>query len=89
MRYLIESSHMCDMGSHVDVESISQLRRWVQAKADAKKVRVDRPAIGEVTYRYQLAEDGTVNVVHAYFIGRDGKRRRFMRLRREQESCVA
>lgn len=85
MRYLIEMSHMVDVPAYVEAATIPELRRWVQDKADSKKVRSDRPAIGELSYRYNLDAAGETIVVHAYFIGSNGLKRRFMRLRREQD----
>lgn len=80
----IETSHMVDVPVLIEATSIPELRRRVQEIADKKKVRTDRPPIGELSFRYELDPEGEVTVVHSYFIDRKGKRRRFMRLRREQ-----
>ena len=83
MKWDIESSHMCNVPRCVEVESMAELRSWVQDIADSKKVRSDRPAMDEITFRYEIDESiEEVNVTHCYFTDRHGKQRRFMRLRR-------
>lgn len=82
MLWLIETSHMVDVPAHIEAGDLPELRRWVQELADSKKVRADRPAIGELTFTLQSDEHGTV--LHAHFLGHNGKRRRFMRLRAER-----
>lgn len=82
----IETSHMVDVPVLIEASTPPELRRRVQEIADKKKVRTDRPPIGELSFRYELDANGDTAVVHAYFIDRHGKRRRFMRLRREQDA---
>ncbi len=57
--------------------SMSHLRRQLQALATERRV-------GELKYRYELDDKNEeAVVVHAYFDGRNGGRRRFLRLRRQ------
>lgn len=79
----VETSHMVAVPECIKGTSIFVVRNAIQAIADSKKVREDRPAIGPLTYRYEMDEDDTITVIHSYFEGKDGKLRRFMRLRRE------
>lgn len=81
-RWIIETSHMVTVPEFIDADDLEELRGLVQDIADSKKVREDRPAIGEVSFRYELDKHDEVEVVHSYFVGKDEKLRRFMRLRR-------
>lgn len=57
-------------------KSMDHLRRQLQALATERRV-------GLLHYRYELDQhDDQAEVVHAYFDGNNGRRRRFMRLRR-------
>lgn len=57
-------------------KSMDHLRRQLQQLANERRV-------GQLHYRYELdGNDDQAEVVHAYFDGRNGRRRRFMRLRR-------
>lgn len=85
----IEASHMVAVPAHIIADTAAELRGWVRRLAESKKVRSDRPAIGELSYRYELDSFDEVQVVHVYFTNRHGKRTRFMRLRREQDSCTS
>lgn len=78
----IETSYTVDHPAEVEVADIPELRSWVQGRADAKKVRVDRPPIGKLHFRYEHDERDQPSVVHAYFTDRHRGRKRFMRLRR-------
>lgn len=56
--------------------SMDHLRRQLQQLANERRV-------GELHYRYELDKhDDQAEVVHAYFDGKNGRRRRFLRLRR-------
>lgn len=85
MFWRIEQSHTVDHPKEVEVEDLPELRSWVQSRADAKKIRVDRPSIGKLHFRYEHDSSDQVSVVHAYFNNHRGNRLRFMRLRRIAE----
>lgn len=78
----IEASYTVDHPREVEVQDLPELRSWVQSRADAKKVRVDRPPIGKLHFRYEHDADDQPIVVHVYFNDRHGARKRFMRLRK-------
>ena len=82
-RWNIEMSHMVSVPRYIDATTLVDLRSRVQHIADAKKERSDRPAIGEIFFRYELDDQDRAKVVHCYFEDRHQKRRRFMRLRRD------
>lgn len=82
MLWLIETSHMVNVPAHIEAVDPTELRRRVQEIADSKEVRVDRPAIGELTFIFNTDDYGCT--AHAHFLDRHGKRRRFMRLRAER-----
>lgn len=84
MIWNIETSHMVAVPTLIEAGSVSELRRRVQEIADSKKVNAKRPPIGKLSFRYELDEAGNTLVVHAHFIGKNGRRLRFMRLRAEQ-----
>lgn len=65
-----------DIPAYYRAQSMSGLRAQLQSLADERRV-------GELHFRYELDElDDEALVVHAYFTGHNGRRRRFMRLRR-------
>lgn len=65
-----------DLPESYRVKSVSLLRSRLQELAYDRRV-------GQLHYRYELDEhhDKAV-VIHAYFDGKNGRRHRFMRLRR-------
>ncbi len=67
----------------IEAQNVEELRSRVQSLADHKKAREDRPAIGEISFRYELDVYDRPEVVHAYFTNKHGKLTRFMRLRRD------
>lgn len=83
-RWNIETSHIPikSVVGHLDAASLEDLRRQIQKYADDKPVTEERPAMGELTYRYEHDNFDRVEVVHAYFTNKHGKLARFMRLRR-------
>lgn len=82
-RWVIETSHLVAIPTHIDANGLVDLRRQVQHIADTKRTHTDRPPIGDLEYRYELDEQERPIKVHCFFIDSRGKRRRFMRLRRE------
>lgn len=84
----VMASHVVCHPHELHVSRLSELRSRVQRIADAKKVRSDRPPIGKLSFRYELDADDHPCVVYAYFIGRGGTKRRFMKLERT-EPCPA
>jgi hypothetical protein len=80
--WTIEMSHMVAVPKYIEATTMEELRSRVQEIADSKKIRTDRPAMGEITFRYEVDKYDQVNVVHSYFLDKHGKLRRFMRLRR-------
>lgn len=81
----IEKSYLVALPNAVEVEDMTELRSWVQDRADAKAIRVDRPPIGKLHFRYEHDDDDQVSVVHVYFHDHKGALRRFMRLRKMAE----
>jgi len=82
MQWRIETSHMVAVPQSIEVDDLPELRRQVQQIADSKAVRPDRPAIGELSFKYELDDHDEPVVVHSFFTNRHGKKARFMRLRR-------
>jgi hypothetical protein len=65
-----------DLPEFYRTRSVDHLRRQLQRLASDRRV-------GRLHFRYELDErNNEAVVVHAYFDGRNGRRRRFMRLRR-------
>lgn len=73
----IETSHLVAVPRSIIAASMQHLKDQVQYIADTKGVRADRPPIGVVAF----VEDD--DRLHCFFTDRHGKRRRFMRLKRE------
>lgn len=82
MKWNVETSHMVAVPQVIEADDLPELRRRVQQIADSKAVRPDRPAIGELSFKYELDSHDQPVVVHSYFMNRHGKKARFMRLRR-------
>ena len=83
MAWSIEQSHMVAHPNDLETESLAELREWVQGFADSKKIRADRPAMGEISFRYEMDNStDEVTLVHTYFTNKHGKLQRFMRLRK-------
>lgn len=80
----VETSHMVDVPKRVEARSLQHMREQLQSVADSKKLRIDRPPIGPLSYRYELDDDDEPLVVHAFFVNSRGKRLRFMRLKVEE-----
>jgi len=82
MQWNVETSHMVAIPQVIVADDLPELRRRVQLIADSKVARPDSPAIGELSFKYELDEADEPVVVHSFFINRHGKKARFMRLRR-------
>ena len=82
-RWKVETSHIVVHPEYYLVEDHFELYRCLQQTADEKKIRIDRPPIGPLEFKPVENEYCETVVVHAFFRGQDGKKRRFMRLRRE------
>lgn len=80
--WIVETSHIVTHPPSYEAEDHFDLYRQLQHTADTKKVRIDRPPIGQLEFKSVENEYCEVVVVHAFFRGHDGKKRRFMRLRR-------
>ncbi len=81
-RWQIDNSHMVAVPDYITTRSLPELCSQVQAIADSKKVRTDRPPMGTISFRYEADPHGIITTVHTYFINKHGKQTRFMRLRR-------
>jgi hypothetical protein len=62
--------------------TFEEVEEHMQEVADSKKTRNDRPAIGPLTFKRFY--NGASRQVHGFFIGHDGKKRRFMKVEEEQ-----
>lgn len=82
MKWNVETSHMVAVPQSIEADDLPELRGQVQQIADSKAVRPDRPAIGELSFKYELDDRDEPVVVHAFFTNLHGKKARFMRLRR-------
>lgn len=71
--WVVETSHMIDVPAEILASDIGSLMRTVQAIADEKPTK----PVGKLSFKH---DD---DLVHATFVGLDGRKRRFMRLRRE------
>lgn len=78
----IETSHLVAVPRQYTAIDLEDLKRQLQETADSKRLRVDRPPIGPLAFKVEYDEAGELSVVHSSFQGRNGKRLRFMRLRR-------
>lgn len=81
-RWRVETSHIVTHPAFYEAKDHFDLYRQLQHTADTKKVRLDRPPIGQLEFKAVENEYCEVEVVHAFFRGRDGTKRRFMRLRK-------
>lgn len=76
--WIVMSSHLIAVPPTIWAMTIPELRSQVQRCADE---RIDEK-VGPIEYRYELDERDEFSVVHCYFRGKNGKIRRFMKLRR-------
>ena len=78
----VETSHIVVHPETYEVDDHFELYRQLQQTADEKKIRIDRPPIGPLEFKPVENDYSETIVVHAFFRGKDGKKKRFMRLRR-------
>jgi len=81
----VETCHLIDHPTLYEPSSLKELKNWIQLAADAKKTRPNSPPLGELHFRYEADDDGSVYVIHSYFTDKGGRRRRFMRLRLRED----
>lgn len=82
-RWLIDKSYMADVPSGgYEAHTLGDLMAQVQSTADNKKLRVDRPPIGNLEFRWELDADHQPDICHVYFLDSKSIRKRFMRLRK-------
>lgn len=77
----VETSHIVYHPPQYEVQDHFDLYRQLQVTADERKARVTTRPIGPLEFRAIEQHDEAV-VIHAFFRGKDGKKLRFMRLRR-------
>lgn len=79
----VEASYKVRAPQFIKASSVPRLRTKLQSLADTYRPRPGSPALGRLTFRYELDErSDEVNTIYAYYENRHGKRARFMRLRR-------
>lgn len=71
----VEQSWIVDHPATINADDLPELRSRIEHLA--------APEFGTLHYRYECDERDHVKVVHAYFVGRNGHNRRFMKLRRD------
>jgi len=82
-RWIIDKSYMADVPpSGYLANNINELKGQIQATADNKKLRTDRPPIGCLEFRWELNNNNEPDICHVYFLDSNSVRKRFMRLRR-------
>lgn len=83
-RWVVTQCWLLDHPVSINTDDLTELRSRLQALADeACAHRPPSYAFGPLSYRYECDEHDRVNVVHAYFVGRDKLNKRFMKLRRD------
>lgn len=80
--WIVETSHMAAVPKSYEAKDHFELYRQVQDAANRKKIRIDRPPMGQLEFKPEENEYGQVVVVHAFFRSEKYGKRRFMRLRR-------
>lgn len=76
IRWVIEQSHMADVPVSIAAASVDELKQIVSNIASMKRHR----PVGVLTFRHE--RHNNVELLYARFVGDDGRKRRFMRLRR-------
>ena len=74
----VERSFLVSCPPKIWSSSVAELRSLVQRMADERPEK----QLGEISFRYELDNHENPCVVHCYFKGRAGVRKRFMILRR-------
>lgn len=78
----VTASHMVELPPTLQANNLNHLREQLDQHARKYRSTPDKPPLGELTYRYETDSRDRVNLIHAYFTGRDGKLKRFARLER-------
>jgi len=78
----VTASHMVALPMTLQAHNLDDLRQQLDAYAKRYRATPDKPALGELTYRYETDSRDRVKLIHAYFTGRDSKLKRFARLER-------
>lgn len=82
--WVITTSWLVHHPQTINTDSLKELRDRLQALADdASTGRPPGYEYGALDYRYECDKRDYVTVVHAYFVGRNGLNKRFMKLRRD------
>ena len=76
-RFAVLQSYTVIHPEVIEARCVDLLEDEIQAIADRKPLRADRPSIGELTFKY--FDKSTGFEVHAFFINRHGKKVRFMK----------
>lgn len=85
--WVVEQAHQVNHPKTINSDTLFELRSRLRALAGnvPEHARHVRP-YGPLEFRYECDEDDVVTRVHAYFIGHNGHRRRFMKLRRNSHA---
>lgn len=78
IRWIVEQSHMTDVPVSIAAASVDELKEIVSNIALTKQHR----PVGDLTFRHETHDQ--VELLYARFVGGDGRKRRFMRLRRHR-----
>lgn len=82
----VEKSHMVMMDLRFQALTLEDVRGYLQRQANGYHPSAINPALGQLTYRYEFDDHDQVQVVHAYFVSKDGKTKRFARVRRIEDA---
>lgn len=77
--WTIIQSHMVSIPEFLLGNTYEDVEQHMQEVADSKKVKTGKPPIGDLTFKHFY--DGPCREVHGFFVGQDGKKRRFMKVR--------
>jgi hypothetical protein len=89
--WLITQSFLINHPPIIASDTLPELRSRVGLLArEASRIAAarDKPRLGEIEFRYETDTDDLVTVVHCYFKGVGGVRRRFMRLERQDHAST-
>ena len=82
MIWIVEKSHKVGGPSRYDCDSLDQLKQMLQSRADSYRACEGSPALGELSFRYELDADEQPEVIYAYYRDKTNIKQRFIRLRR-------
>lgn len=80
--WVVEEEYIVGLPPSFEALTLEVLRQELQQSTLRYRTRPDRPPIGPLSFRYETDNRDRVTVVHAYFTGKDGRRKRYARLRR-------